>query len=278
MSSILDALNKLEREVSSRDYPLAHAGSGRKKITPKSVMGIIVIACVCVGAVGLAAYYRARPEKAPEPLLGVAGHREESRPQETPEPKASVRVPKPPLTSPSKAPVPLPSISPGPKTTVPATVSRPETVFLDNKAETKPKSSGGKNNTAVIQTEQVKLLESKEDPIEKPVVNTASRKSEPQVLPGKKDAPASKGNLSKRAPVQERKPLPMNRLEGIGFKIQAISWGETPLERLVVINNQVLREGDGIEGYRISRINPDDILLRRGSNTYRLDFGLKGEP
>ena len=109
-------------------------------------------------------------------------------------------------------------------------------------------------------------------------MDTASLKSDPKVLPGKMDSAPSGDDLSKGTPAQEEKPLPMNRIEGVGFKIQAISWGGTSPERLVVINNQVLREGDGIEGYRISRINPDDIFLRRGSNTYRLDFGLKGEP
>ncbi len=278
MSSILDALNKLEKEVSSRDYPLAHAGAGRKGITPKSVMGMIVIICVCVGAVGLAAYYRVRPEKVSEPLLGDVKHGVESRPRETPESVEGVSTSKAPVTSLPKTPVPAPPISTDPKTMVTATASQPETLSPDNKTRTKPKSLEAGNNTAEIKTEQLQQLSSKKDPKEKPVVNTASQKSAPQVLPGTKDPPASRDDLSKKTPVQEEKPLPMNRIEGVGFKIQAISWGDTAPERLVVINNQVLREGDGIEGYRISRINPDDILLRRGSNTYRLDFGLKGEP
>lgn len=274
MSSILDALNKLEKEASSREYPLAHAGAGRKGIAPKSVMGMIVIMCVCVGAVGLAAYYRGRPEKASEPLPGEARHGVESRSQEMPEPEAVVSAPRPPVTSLPKTSVPLPSVSPDPKTMATATASPAETLSLDNKTETTPKSSEDGNNTAEIKTQQLQLVESKEDPNEKPVVNTASRESAPRILPREKDSPASRDDLSKKVPAQEEKPLPMNRLEGVGLKIQAISWGDTPQERLVVVNNQVLREGDAIEGYRISRINPDDILLRRGKNTYRLDFGL----
>ncbi len=278
MSSILDALNKLEKEGSPQDYPLAHTRSGRKGFTPKRVMGIIVIVCACVGAVGLTAYYRARPEKASKPLLGDVERGVESRPRETPESVGGVSVPKPPVTSLPETPVPAPPISPDPKTMATATANQPETLSLDNKTKTKPKSLEDGNNTDGIKTEQFQSAASKEDPKREPVVDTASLKSDPKVLPGKKDSAPSGDDLSKGTPAQEEKPLPMNRIEGVGFKIQAISWGDTSPERLVVINNQVLREGDSIEGYRISRINPDDILLRRGRNTYRLDFGLKGEP
>jgi hypothetical protein len=268
LSSILDALNKLEKEVASRDYPLAHTGAGRKGITPKSVMGIILIICVCIGAVGLAAYYRVRPEKVPETLTGNVKHGVASRSQKTQEPGAGVRMPKSPVTS----------VSPAPKATATGTASKPETLYPDNNIETGPKSSEDGKNTANIKTERRQRPTSQEGPKEELVVHTASRKSAPKVLTGAENPSVSQDNLSTKAPVKKEKPLPMNRLEGVGFKIQAISWGDTAPERLVVINNQVLREGDGIEGYRISRINPDDILLRRGSNTYRLDFGLKGKP
>ena len=167
MSSILDALNKLEKEASSREYPLAHAGAGRKGIAPKSVMGIIVIICVCVGAVGLAAYYRARPEKVSKPLLGDVKQGLESKSQETQEPEAGVGAPKPPVTS----------LSPDPKIMATATASQPETRSLDNKIETRPKSSEKGNNTAEIKTEQLQPIASKKDPKEKPAVNTASQKS-----------------------------------------------------------------------------------------------------
>ena len=129
-----------------------------------------------------------------------------------------------------------------------------------------------------IETEQIQVVESTEEPIEAAVVAAVSQDLKPHVVGNEKELPDSIEDISKEALVQEEDPLPMDRLEGVSFKIQAISWGEAPQERLVVIGNQVLREGDGIEGYRISRINPDDIVLRRGDNAYRLDFGLKGGP
>lgn len=72
--------------------------------------------------------------------------------------------------------------------------------------------------------------------------------------------------------------MKIDRLEGVGFKIQAISWSDIPEQSLAVINSQVLREGDGIDGYQIQRINPDDIILQRDGKAFRLDFRATGSP
>ena len=203
-------------------------GQAEKGIIPRSVMGITVIVCVCVGVIGLAAYYHGRPEKASEPFLGEVSHGLESRSQEMPEPEAVVSAPRPPVTSLPKISVPLPSVSPDPKTMATATASQTETLSLDNKT----KQRRNRRKTEIIQPKSkpnsYSSYESKKDPKEKPVVNTASRESAPRILPREKDPPASRDDLSKKVPAQEEKPLPMNRLEGVGLKIQAISWGELP--------------------------------------------------
>ena len=256
MSSILDALNKLEKEESRQDYPLKRARADRKVFTSNIAMGIAGFVCVCIGAIGFGAYYLRSPEKTPEPLLDVIEPVVKTETQETPQPEAIALEQKRPLASLLKAPVPLPS----------------------NKSETKPNLSADENIGDEIETERVQVVESTGDAMEEAVADVVLRDPEPQIATNEKDTPDSTEDVSKEALVREEKPLPMDRLEGVSFKIQAISWGETPQERLVVISNQVLREGDGIEGYRISRINPDDIVLRRGANAYRLDFGLKDKP
>jgi hypothetical protein len=279
LSSILDALNKLEKEESRQDYPLTRARAGGNVFTSKVAIGIIGVVCICLGVIGFGAYYRRSPEKTPELLLEIVRPRVTSEAQETPQPETNVLEQKHPPAPLPKTPVPLPYRSPDPKTmATAATASRPEILSTDNKTETKPKTSEGGNNKVEIEAKQIPAVESTEDPMEEAVVDTAIQDPKPQVVTKAKDTPASIADVSKEALVREEKPLPMDRLEGVSFKIQAISWGETPQERLVVISNQVLREGDGIEGYRISRINPDDIVLRRGANAYRLDFGLKGKP
>ena len=98
------------------------------------------------------------------------------------------------------------------------------------------------------------------------------------VLTAEEDTSDPLEAISKQSFAPDEKPLPIDRLEGVGFKIQAISWSEIPEQSLAVINSQVLREGDGIEGYQINRINPDDIVLQRGGKAYRLEFRSTGSP
>jgi hypothetical protein len=255
LSSILDALNKLEKEASRRDYPLKRARAARKEFTSKIAAGIIGIVCICIMAVGFAVYYRRGPEKMPLP------------PPEAPVP-ASL----------PKTPASLPSILPNPETTATAAAGLPGASTLEKKTETEPKLLDNGKRKEKVESEQRQVLKAAEDSTETALVDTAPRDSEPRAAGSKKNSFDSTAEVSTKALAQEEKPLPINRLKGVSFRIQAISWGETPQERLVVISDEVLREGDGIEGYRISRINPDDILLRRGNNTYRLDFGLKERP
>jgi len=265
LSSILDALKKLEKETSPQDYPLAPARTGRKVFTPKNTMGIIGVVCVCIGAIGFAAYYQRSPEKSPEPLLGDVTPVVTSKAQETPKPEATLDKQKTASASSHKTPFPLPSMSQD--RISPATARKPEAIFAGSKTTTKPGSSEDRNHTGEIKAEKRRVVGLKE--AQEPVS---------QLLTKEKDKPDSIDDLSKKALTRKKKPLPMDRLEGVGFKIQAISWGETPQERLVVISNKVLREGDILDGYQISHINPDDVVLRRGDKAYQLNFGLKGQP
>lgn len=61
-------------------------------------------------------------------------------------------------------------------------------------------------------------------------------------------------------------------LKGTGLTIQAISWDNDPQKRIAVINSTLCREGDRINGYLILRINPDDIVVSDGGKSGRLGF------
>ena len=110
MSSILDALNKLEKEESQQDYPLTRARADGKVFTSKITIGIIGVVCICMGTIGFAAYYRRSSEKTPEPLLELARPAVTSEAQETPQPGTGVLEQKHPLASLPETPDPLPSI------------------------------------------------------------------------------------------------------------------------------------------------------------------------
>lgn len=62
-------------------------------------------------------------------------------------------------------------------------------------------------------------------------------------------------------------------LESDTLKLQAISWSQTPCERIAVINNRVLGEKERIQGYRILKINEDEIILQGSDGQkFRLAF------
>ncbi|WP_300461616.1 general secretion pathway protein GspB [Desulfobacula sp.] len=56
------------------------------------------------------------------------------------------------------------------------------------------------------------------------------------------------------------------------LKLQALSWAETPSERVVVINNRVLGEGESVEEYQIQRIEKDQVILQQSGQVYTLGF------
>ena len=272
MSSILDSLKKLEKETPHQDHLLPRARTDRKVVTPIRAIGVITGVCICVGAIGLAAYYRGVPENIPEPLTRDAA----PAPKPAATPTAIIDEPKKPLASSHKTPAPLPSIPISQNTT--ATPATPEIKTPVSESTTEPVLPESKSGERNVRTETGQEVEIKKPPKEEPVKDTAIQEPEPDMLTTTEDPSDSLDALSQKASPPKDKPLPIDRLEGVSIKIQAISWSEIPAQSLAVINNQVVREGDGIEGYQISHINIDDIVLRRGDKAYRLEFRSKGVP
>jgi type II secretory pathway component PulC len=67
-------------------------------------------------------------------------------------------------------------------------------------------------------------------------------------------------------------PAPANLLTGTSLKIQAISWSQAPQDRIAVVSSQVVREGQTIEGYRVKRINTEDLILSKEGLDWILAF------
>lgn len=61
-------------------------------------------------------------------------------------------------------------------------------------------------------------------------------------------------------------------LENGSLKVQAISWDQRHANRIAVIDNRVLREGDFVQGYRLVSIEKDSVILHYSGNDYRLGF------
>jgi len=66
----------------------------------------------------------------------------------------------------------------------------------------------------------------------------------------------------------------VDRFSGNKLKLQAIAWSQDPAGRLAVINNRILREGESVDGYDLTQIRKDDVVLNEGGKSWRLEFGL----
>ena len=64
-------------------------------------------------------------------------------------------------------------------------------------------------------------------------------------------------------------------LEDSNLKLMAIAWSDDPKSRIAVINDRIVREGDAVDGMVISRINEEDVILRKEDDTWKLLFRLK---
>jgi hypothetical protein len=61
-------------------------------------------------------------------------------------------------------------------------------------------------------------------------------------------------------------------LENSKIKLQALAWSRQPEKRMVVIDGQVVREGDDVSGYTVKKIQENDIILQQNERFFRLSF------
>ncbi len=86
----------------------------------------------------------------------------------------------------------------------------------------------------------------------------------PAVKPAKK-------SKSRAAPAARSYP----RLDNAKLKLQAIAWSNVAAERIAVINDRIVREGESVEGYSINQIRQEDVVVNDGARSWQLEFGLR---
>lgn len=141
--------------------------------------------------------------------------------------------------------------------------------------------------TAMALPEQKALAMKPEQPAKKPqIVVAAPLVTEKKPLlpkPGKPPLPVpvkpavqpdtsqSIAEMPPETPDNPGKPdiIPMDN--GI-FKLQAISWAKNPIDRIAVIDNRVVRQGEAVQGYRILDIRQDQVILGLSGQQYALGF------
>lgn len=79
-------------------------------------------------------------------------------------------------------------------------------------------------------------------------------------------------------PIHSDVPAPTEIIEindEAGLKLQAISWSANANKRIVVINGQICREGEHVNGYIVRQINPSDVIVSNESTSGKLSLKIR---
>ena len=112
----------------------------------------------------------------------------------------------------------------------------------------------------------------------------ASLKKPPQKRPTSKDTAAAKKSGTARS-VPSGKPATKakkpdrartyDRIDNSKLKLQALAWFNDASKRMAVINSHIVREGGSVEGYQVTQIRRQDVVVNDGKKSWSLEFGLK---
>jgi hypothetical protein len=98
-----------------------------------------------------------------------------------------------------------------------------------------------------------------------PMENSAPNPIAPAMAPARAASPpAIPPTVEKDA--SELPPLPAD----VGLKLEALAWAPVPESRFVVINSQIVREGDTIEGAKVARIEKEQAVIRKDGKLWQL--------
>jgi len=112
----------------------------------------------------------------------------------------------------------------------------------------------------------------------------ASLKKPPQKRPTSNDTAAAKKSGTARS-VPSGKPATKakkpdrtrtyDRIDDAKLKLQALAWFNDASKRMAVINSHIVREGGSVEGYQVTQIRRQDVVVNDGKKSWSLEFGLK---
>jgi hypothetical protein len=132
-------------------------------------------------------------------------------------------------------------------------------------------------------------------PPPRPRAPAATDRTAPTVAPKESPAaapsPASRPFAARRepapaatAPKPARPPAPRSPEDGLArldeskLRVMAIAWAEDPARRIAVVNGHILKEGESVDGYSITQIRKEDIVVNDGGRSWRVEFNLKTQP
>ncbi len=247
LSSILKALKRVEEsgqaEETFNQPPFAYEASAlrpswRQKAWFSGRNRVYVLASVMVLAIAGAAFYRWTIDGAAPPAAGSA---------------SEVRAPLPP-----RPPDPPPQVASAPARPAPARPAPPP----------------------------AQPSETVKDPVQAPPPTSRVRPREGSAAPPAETRPSPTRNVA--TPVERPdtgRPSPsrtpednLSRLDESKLKVMAIAWTAEPSRRLAVVNGHIVKEGESVEGFSVTQIRKDDIIVNDGGRSWRVELNLKRQP
>jgi cytoskeletal protein RodZ len=283
LSSILRALKRIEKEAPPPDesHPWPRAIDTKKTITSRikktwlynKLIKILIIVIIIASAGWLLFSQRQwivakiRPEKPAKDIRQQSGSTKEkdstyhakintqpSRPKKTPQKSSPIpnkQHKKPTFQRKTKSPVP----------------NEPVAGSLSQNEQKQPQGSvqplpAIKKKPLKKKRQRVQLNQpsgSAAPPNQRPTTVTSKRSSAKKIK-----KPGVRNNFDS-----------LNTLDGSQLKLQAIALSEDASRRMVVINNRIIREGETVDGFSITKIRQEDVIVTDGTNSWRLEFSLK---
>lgn len=99
----------------------------------------------------------------------------------------------------------------------------------------------------------------------------------PQNMPTSEKSVAERSEVTDKPATSPPKPtrVAYDRIDDTKLKLQALAWFKDASKRMAVINDRIVREGESVDGYQITQIRQEDVVVNDGSKSWLLEFGLK---
>jgi hypothetical protein len=257
LSSILKALKKIETSGVSEDtrgyavpYKAQATLPSRRATKWYARRSALLVLTAVLLAAGAAAYFGWSSSKAPSSAAGIAREVRSPLPasQTSPAPLNAPRT-----TSPDSAAPPIPSARSAEKNAGSASAGAqaravPSVQAPPPSSRIRPRDSGGMGAPE----------------IRPPAAQRSASSPSPAGAP--------------RSPSSRSAADSLDRLEESKLRVMAIAWFDDPARRLAVVNGHIVREGESVEGYSVTQIRKDDIIVNDGSRAWRVELNLKTQP
>jgi hypothetical protein len=286
VSTILKALKKLEQENRENIQGLAPTHPiGASQTLGKRVKKVWLwdrgkqwtITAAILGLMVFAAYlWVVSAKKNPAPDAAPADRAMAAAKQKTAVPPQVHPVP----PSPPANPPPEADVSP-PAPDMTASLSQPAEAVPESRTDRPPFSAAVRRPlTAPLQPdsrlpealpdglEPESAMDDSEDSVEAPPPVPSEEMAEPLPTEEPQEAPDPAAESSSLPP----KYANLDRLKDGRLELQAISWADDPNQRLAVINNRIVRQGQSLDEFAIVYIGADEVVVRQGPNIWKLIF------